>query len=367
MSVVTKTSFVPKVLILSALLFCFPVIANDPCHPFLDAFTTGWLKIEKAEPIRIQPKSQIEIAKTAALTYPLTLPKKIQDRTLHALKMGDYHLLDSDPKNFSILDVNIARNTPENVHSLSFTNSSHAYSDVIKVDYGMCMGHSSAQRKFNILSFFDPKNKAAQLVPDKERDLEAWYKFYEDKITLLLEKNQPVVIPGFKNLESFSSEPRLQRHMKKLIVKLWSDKNISLGGLSILNSVAEETNINKAVELHKKVKNRLARHFSPNLYLAAPNDGKFAKGQWIHVMQAYKIEEMQKDGSYVIHVWDVNNRGSRAASELIVDATGGMTYNGQKMAKVDQVPWDDHEIGEITKNLLKFCERNPALCPKRTP
>lgn len=349
-----------NVLVLGTL--SFQVKAAEPCKPLTDAMKAGWLKIKTSLPNSNAVQTQTQLSIKTALGYPLTIPGKIVDRSRHAMGMGDYQLLEKNPAGFNILKKNQNRNSPNVLSSLPWVSNTSKYTDVLKVEVGLCMGQSTAQRKLNVLSFFDPKNTALQNVPDKAKDLEGWYQFYENKITALLKQNKPTVFPEFANIQALSQDPRLQIHIKKHITQLWAEKNISLSGLGVLNSTKNTPDVAIAKDLHKLVSDRLNKNFNPMLYLAEHRPSGSKESYWIHVMQAFKVEPIAEDGSYLIHVWDVNYSPLSASKTIQVDAKGGMKYGEIILGEVNQVPWDNHEMGEMTVNLIKFCEENPALC-----
>ena len=352
--------FLMKVLIFSTLSFV--VEAAEPCKPITAALKTGWLKVKTSLPNSNPIQTQTQLAVKTALTYPFHVPGKIYNRSRHALGMGDYQLLEANPAGFNVLKKNGSRNSPNVLSSLPWVSNRSKYAEVLEVDVGLCMGQTTAQRKLNVLSFFDPQNTALQNVPDKTKDLEAWYKFFENKITSLLKKNEPTIFPGFQNIQSLATEPRFEKLIKKHITELWAEKNISLGGLGVLNSTKNMPTIEKANDLHKLVSDRLNKNFSPLLYLAEHKPTGSKESYWIHVMQAFKVDPIAEDGSYLIHVWDVNYSPFSASKTIQVDAKGGMKYGEIILGEVNQVPWDNHEMGEMTVNLLKFCEKNPSLC-----
>ena len=287
-------------------------------------------------------------------------PKEIFQCTSHFLGMGKYQLLKSEaPHAFKVFKLNRHTAIPSVEHSLPWQNTGSDYAGIVDMEFGICMGHTSAQRKFNVLSFYD--SKLSSEVPDRTKSPEKWLKYYQDRIDDVMD-NRPAIFPGFENLNQLASDPELSPYIKRKILKQWADNNISLGGGKILSAIKRKMDAKDLQKLYSDVKEKIDFSLSPRLYFAAGNENIMTDRKWIHVMQVYDISPPHTDGSYVLHIWDPNYPANEAAQRVVVYPDGRIDYDGMPLTEVGIVPWEDFEIGEMTGNLIEFCAKHPERC-----
>jgi len=287
-------------------------------------------------------------------------PKEIYQCTGHFLGMGKYQLLKSEaPHAFKVFKLNRHTAIPSVEHSLPWENTPGAYEKIVDMNFGVCMGHTSAQRKFNVLSFYD--SNIPDSIPNRNSDPEKWLEYYQGRIDDVIE-NKPAIFYGFENLNQLASDPELKPYIKKLIVKQWADNNISFGGLKILRGTKREMNSEAVQKLYGELKEKLDFDLSPRMYFAAGNKNLLVDNKWIHVMQVYKLDPPDADGTYILHIWDPNYSAEYAAQKVKVFSDGTINYNGIELTEIGIVPWEDFEIGEMTGNLIEFCAKHPERC-----
>jgi hypothetical protein len=270
-----------------------------------------------------------------------------------------------EESDFDVFKSHVFRHTPNLEFSLAFQNHNMGFENKEKKNdqYGFCLGVTTELRKMNLLAFYDPENTSKAQVP-KIEDQEAWLNFYKELIDKIM-TNRPVIIPGFANLQELSGTPGIKEYMVRHVLNQWAMKNASLysGFDQMLMGVKREYSKNEAEKLFLDVKQRLARHYPPRLFLSKKNYDKPLFGaQYIHVMEAFEISEKEADGSYKIGVWHINNPWDKATYHVEIRADGSDWMEWRDLGELDIVPGDDAEIAEMVKNLKPFCAKNPDLC-----
>ena len=323
----------------------------------------------------VVPK-QSEVLKNGVGRYFRTLPNTLSTHTAHSLKMGDYHLLVNEHElyrarkisntPFDVFYANAKKRMPGQSNSFPFLNSGEDFKTVMQVEYGVCAGMSITLRRFNMLAYFDPSNTSRERVPAKG-SLQ-WADFYKKKIDQVLAQKKPAIFPGFSNLMELSSNPSFKEYFQQHVIKEWADSASALwrGVAQQLYSVTGTFTLKDAETLHKELTYKVKKlGYSPIIWLAKPNSNPFSSKQWIHVMQVLDVTSRGSQGEYRIKVWNVNYPAHQAAQEVFVSSTGVPTFEGDKLAEVEVLHFDDFEIGEIVKNKLNFCADHRGLCTKR--
>ena len=282
-------------------------------------------------------------------------------------RLLDYTALykELEQSDFDVFKSREFRHTPNFDFSLAFQNHNMGFenSDKKNDQYGFCLGVTTELRKMNLLAFYDPENKLGATVPAKE-DQVAWLNYYKSLIDKIM-INRPVIIPGFSGLHELSGTPGIKEYLVRHVLNQWAMQNATLysGIDQMLMGVKRSYSKREANKLYHAVKARLARHYPPRLFLSKKNyDKPLLGGQYIHVMEAFEISEMNADGSYRIGVWHINNTWDKAIYHLEIKANGTAWMEWRDLGELDIVPGDDAEIAEMVKHLKPFCRANPELC-----
>lgn len=182
-----------------------------------------------------------------------------------------------------------------------FQNFSEDFVGVVDRDFGVCSGFSTLQRNFNILMHFDPTNSHKQAVPDKSKNIVAYYDYYTDLIKQAA-RYRPVIIPHFSSLTEFFSDPYFQVIAKKEVVRMWAKNNTSIQGIEQFANANGQFPQKKWKKLYNGLKKRLDAGYNPIIY-ASFNPTDHIKYN-IHVVQVMKVSKYRKDGTFEIHIWD---------------------------------------------------------------
>ena len=304
---------------------------------------------------------------------PLYLHKKLQRLTaMQALKFDYFRRANFSKKDFDIFKIFKNKRSPKIENDLSFENDEIDFSNLLVSDLGVCMGVTSVIRKFNMLAHFDPKNKLGTKYPIRQIDEKAWFAYFQKLIDRVM-ANIPTVFPEFENLEELSMYGNFYTYLQRHSLDQWALNNLSLraGVGEMLLSIKNHFSRRKARTLYSQLYQRLKRHYNPKVYLSKPGSFKQSGDIWIHVMQVYKISNVNKDGSYRIHLWDPNYPASHELSDAIVDITadGKAIFHDEdnkksQLSMIDLYRWDDAEIAEILINYKHFCsqEKHQDFC-----
>ena len=144
------------------------------------------------------------------------------------------------PDNFEILKRSGKEQSTAKNNSLAFSNSDDDFYNNVTDYAGFCWGHALVTQRFNQLATFtgsgngeDPfKNKSS----DEKEKLLNFYQGIIDKI----HNDEPVDIPGFKNLEEFSANPATKVLLEKDVGNSWmQDATTNQGRSMSMNSTSE--------------------------------------------------------------------------------------------------------------------------------
>lgn len=163
------------------------------------------------------------------------------------------------PNNFEIFKREYVENISDyskQEHSLAFRNTGGG--SKYEATQGYCWGHSSITSKFNRLAFFNP-NKAAPFDLSSENYDEQMraVEYYKEKVDEII-RNNVAEIPGFDNLQSFSSHPALQSYIADKVATSWASRAMSFQGLGIVLSSSpdsEQENRERLNEIMRKIDN----------------------------------------------------------------------------------------------------------------
>ena len=317
--------------------------------------------------------TQTQVAKQGVAAYFKSLPKHAYDHLVNFAGMGDFELLKHEAEQgnsaFTMFNFAQERRIPSKEWSFNFGASDHSgFKKVVKVEQGLCADFTVTLRKMNMLAFYDPKNIENQLVPSSKQEPEAWLDFMKSKIDDIMNLKM-TIIPGFKNLRQFSTNPKIAHYLRTKIVSEWQATNINVyqGGIqAILGTRQKNFTATGAAKLHQHLKERLDLGYNPTVFLIQESEKLFTPDHWIHVLQVNGIEEMNADGSYVMRVWDINMKAPIYADEVaIMKADGTVSYQGRQLGNVVPLKWDDLEVSKMIKNNITFCAQRPDLCKSR--
>jgi len=272
-----------------------------------------------------------------------------QERTTRRKERREYssyldRAIQDAPATLTLLNGHPERRAPNAAFSFPFYNSGSAMKEIAETDFGFCLGFTYLLRKFNVLATFRPDLPRLARVEE-----------YFGRIDAIAE-DFPDEIPGYADLYTFASDPRIARHLKLHIADEWAKRNVSRAGLHVY---AEGFGALKSREIDRllaDLRRVLALGVNPIVYFAIdpnakpalfaeiadricavdPNScaavketlAKQAKADWlgkivertgmIHVVQVYDLR-MDADGKAHLLVWDINERAEIASTDLVVD------------------------------------------------
>ena len=326
--------------------------------------------IVRAQEIPTKIPTQTDIVKKGALHYFTRLPKQGWEKILQIGGFGDFNLwaheqrTNGDKGPFRMFNSTQRFRVPSDENVLPFVNSASDFEDVLQVEFGVCAGFTVTQRRLVMLMHFDLENKEREFVPNKENDPEGWKKWMRSKIDQVMQLKM-VIVPGFKNLREFASVPEVTRYLKETIVRQWELTNVNVlqGVLQGAVGVRKAMTKDELLKVQEKLSERLKFNYNPVVYLTKQNDNLFSTDQWIHVLQVLSITPKAVDGCYSFKVWDINEQvPTNALKEVKVDSKGIIQFDGQTLARVIPLIWDDFEIANMINNNLAFCTARPGFC-----
>lgn len=274
---------------------------------------------------------------------------------------------DACPRSFEIFNIQQHRYKSEDQDLLAFWNEDPDYADVAPRVMGYCWAHATLDRQFTMLAFFDPENKQAQEVPNRETDPSAWISFYIDKTKDILSGNA-TVIPYFADLRSFSAEPEIQLMLKKIVPDLWAELAASGPGAAQFVKTAF-----KGVMRWKDQK-AIISNLRDRLELGQLPKIVFSKKgslSYIHVVNVFDIRESTIPGNIAICLMDNKKplpNTTMSGCDMRLEIEGGdrnrerskMWYHGSHgIEPVDQIrlaPEHDEEVVDHVISLQNTCE-----------
>jgi hypothetical protein len=332
--------------------------------------------------------TQTQVLKKGFKRYFKRLPKDSWKKIISKFNMDTYHLYEGDSRighdkmiekglpldsPFSkFFGHNTNKRFPKKENSYPFFNKEQYFQNTVQMEYGLCAGLTITLRKFNMLSYFDPKQQWEK-APSKKRK-NKWIKYYKKKIDRIQE-GEAQIIPGFKNLYELSSNSDLQPYIKQHIVRAWSQSNGSIvRGIKQFTSTWKEYSKKNGEELYEKLKHRLSMDYNPIVYLAQPAFSRLSRDQWIHVLQVFKISQMDENGEFEIHLWDINYPAYKATQIIKVKNGKALWEKKIELSAIQVLDFDRQTIGNMMEKSADFCYEHqgvdidglPAsLCSKR--
>jgi hypothetical protein len=244
------------------------------------------------------------------------------------------------PKNFEILNrtENATNDSLEN--SLSFTNSDPQFYKDDSNYSGYCWGHALVTQRFNRLAKFEsrlPKKFASdELSSERLRE----YKYIIKRIN----NNEPVDIPGFKNLNEFSSDPEVKGLLRDSVKENWAANAMSTQGLSMIAS-GEPQGADYYNKLFDDLEFRFDHHQSPAIVF---NDKNQATDAHTVLVNGHGTTA---EGLRYICIRDNNfvpEKSYDCKNKMILGKEGTISYG----------PWSPKAIGKVK---LSFTENSNTV------
>ncbi|MDD4973739.1 MAG: hypothetical protein PHY93_05280 [Bacteriovorax sp.] len=248
------------------------------------------------------------------------------------------------PNNFDILKMNNHKNDDSEENSLSFTNQDIDFHKKYYDYSGFCWGHALITQRFNRLVRFNPKlpKKFAEDDQSSERLRE-----YKD-IIAKLDNNEPVDIPGFKNLHEFSSDPEVRDLLEEAAKKNWAENAMSTQGLSIIAS-GEPQGADYYHKLFDDLEFRLKNNQSPAIVFNARD-----KSTKVHTVLVNGSGTTPK-GERFICIRDNNFSPARSLdceNKLILSKEGTISYSKwKKLPDIGQVKLSYSENSNLLEQI----------------
>lgn len=264
------------------------------------------------------------------------------------------------PDSFRILEPSLKRMEPKNENLLHFLNDEENFDDLHSRTLGYCWGQTTVLRNFNYLAIFDAENKAGADVPNRSKHPKKWLRFYRRLIRQVLRGNV-AVIPGFKTLWDFTSDPTINLEMRKQTVKTWRKNAVRLEALPILlrSTNPSEMKPSEVNEVVSEIKKGLSMNQSPKIWFTHQDDW-----QSVHVVPVYEIRE-REEGTQLCFV---DNHGYEDQHEdcgqnVLIRFDGSLYYAGwdfygdgkRTIRAMGITPEDRLENVRFTESLSKAC------------
>ncbi|MDA8792741.1 hypothetical protein N9N67_05815 [Bacteriovoracaceae bacterium] len=149
------------------------------------------------------------------------------------------------PNNYTLFNRKKDHFQPQsNKHFLAFLNIDQDFAQTYARTYGFCWGHATLTRNFHYLAEFAPQRDAPNFKSSRQ------FKIFYSKIIKDIAKNKARVIPGFENLYEFSSNPTIQKILKKMAARKWANLALRLRNLKFVKKVMSQ-------KLFRKEKNKM--------------------------------------------------------------------------------------------------------------
>lgn len=254
------------------------------------------------------------------------------------------------PNNFDILKMNNHDKDDSSDNSLAFTNGDPQFYKNYKDYTGFCWGHALVTQRFNRLVRFQ-KNLPKKF--ESEDNASSRLKEYKDIIEKL-NNNEPVDIPGFKNLKDFSSDPEVKDLLQESVKKNWAQNAMSTQGLSMITS-GEPQGADYYHQLFDDLEFRLKNNQSPAIVF---NDRESPTKSHTVLVNG---SGTAPDGQRYICLRDNNfapERSLNCQNKMILTKDGTVTYSKwipNKIGKVKLSYSENSNLVEQISNLHAKC------------
>lgn len=255
------------------------------------------------------------------------------------------------PNNFSILNRSgHAMDESEN-NSLSFTNDDLEFYKRDSNYTGYCWGHAVVTQRFNRLAKFNPSEPKKFAKSDEYQQRHRELKYIIKK----LNNNEPVDIPGYKNLKDFSSDPEVKELLLDNVKDEWARNAMSTQGLSIVASGKPESK-EYYEDLFNDIEFRLKNNQSPAIVFNRRENSAFA-----HTVMV-SGSGVTKDGTRYLCLRDNNyqqHNNMNCGSKMYLNSNGSVSYDRWAPAEIGKVQLSYTENSntlEQMENLKKRCQ-----------
>ncbi len=254
------------------------------------------------------------------------------------------------PKNFEIFNRSGTATSDNADDSLSFTNSDDDFYKKYSDYNGFCWGHAIVTQRFNRLAKFYPASPKFSMDDDlvRRRELVG--------IIERLDNNEPVDIPGYKNLKEFSNDPEVKELLEENVKKNWAKNAMSSQGLSIISS-GEPQGSDYYNKLFDDMQFRLDNHQMPAIVFNDRDNSSDA--HTVLVSGSGK----NPDGQRYLCIRDNNYTPEKSydcKNKMLLGSDGTISYNGwakKRIGKVELSYTENSNALEQIKNLRDKCRR----------
>lgn len=231
------------------------------------------------------------------------------------------------PKNFEILNRSGTATDDSVDNSLAFTNGDNDFYKKYSDYQGFCWGHAVVTQRFNRLAKFDSTRPKFGANDDIVRQRQL--KYYISQ----LNNNEPVDIPGYKNLHDFSSDPEVKELLEESVKKNWAQNAMSTQGLSIISS-GEPQGADHYNKLFDDAEFRLSNNQSPAIVF---NDRDNPSDAHTVLVNGHGTTP---EGQRYLCIRDNNynpERSYNCQNKMILGSDGTISYG----------PWSRKRIGKV--------------------
>jgi hypothetical protein len=261
------------------------------------------------------------------------------------------------PDNFKIFDR--PGNSDSIGNSLAFTNMDDAFYAKDSFYSGYCWGHALVTQRFNRLASFEANLPKKFVGIDHELERLREYK----GIIAKLNNNEPVDIPGFKNLKEFSSDPEVKNLLMDSVKDQWQENAMSSQGISMVTGSDSQ-----GAEYYNKVfddiEYRINNHQSPAIVfneednatkahtVLVSGSGRMSTGERYLCLRDNNIEPL--------YLQDCKRK-------MILNKDGTMNYPGfGKVGKLKVTHGENANTVEQVNNLKVKCLGDKECIAKKT-
>lgn len=253
------------------------------------------------------------------------------------------------PNNFSILNRAGTAKDESEASSLSFTNGDQAFYNKDPNYAGYCWGHAVVTQRFNRLAKFDgesPKLYQGRENDEKRRD---YYKSVIKKVN----KNEPVDIVGYKNLNDFSSNPEVRELLQESVKDNWAENAMTVQGLKMI-ATSETQGTDYYNNLFDDIEYRLNNFQQPTIVFNEKGNAVYS-----HAVLVSSYGKNSKGERYLC-LRDNNHVASETMNcrkKMILRQDGSIYYEGwhSEIGRVVLANSENSNTVEQVKNLRSKC------------
>ena len=254
------------------------------------------------------------------------------------------------PNNFDILNRtgNALNDDAEN--SLTITNNDAEFYRQYSDYSGFCWGHAIVTQRFNRLAKFEPDLPLPFASEEYDSARINGYKNIIEKIN----NNEPVDIPGFKNLYEFSSDPEVKALLRESVKDNWAANAMSTQGLSMISSGTPQGG-DYYNNLFNDLEFRLKHNQTPLIIFNDKNQSTFSHAVLV------SGQGTDSNGQRYLCIRDNNyvpDSNTFCKSKMILSENGTISYDRWPRREIGQVKLSYNENSntvEQVKNLHAKC------------